>query len=377
MEQKPPIYLDYQATTPVLPQVAEAMAPYFTEHFGNANSSHQWGWKAEMAVNKATKAVADLLGAKPSQVFFTSGATESIHWAVVGWARKNPTGKVLISATEHKASFGALEWAGELGLKTEILPVDSFGLLDMEALKQELDEGLPTLLSVIYGNNEIGTLNPVQQICALKQDYPKFRVHLDAAQCVGKLAINFNELGADYLSLSGHKVYGPKGVGALLIQDQGSLANMFSGGGQQKGLRAGTLDVPSIVGLGTACAWALENMESEPQRLQELRDYVIEKLTSTGMVELNGHPTQRLPNNVSFTFKNLSVDKLLVKLPKVGFSSSSACTSGQVAESHVLKAIGKAPDEGRRTVRFGLGVDTTKEHMDYVADTLIAAMNEA
>ena len=377
METKKEIYLDYHATTPVIPEVMEAMSPYFCNHFGNANSTHQWGWKAEMAVAKATKQVADLVGCKSSQVYFTSGATESLHWAIIGWTRKNPGGKIITTATEHKATYGACDWAKELGAQVKILDVDEYGMIRIDQLKQEITEDVPTLLSIIYGNNEIGTINPIPEICELKKDHPHLTIHADAAQTVGKVDINFEELSLDYLCFSGHKIYAPKGIGALVIKEQGSLAPLFSGGGQQKGMRAGTSDIPSIVGLGVACHWAKENRAKESERLIGLRTQVLDKLLPTGEVILNGHPTERLPNNINLTFKNLTMDKLLLKLPKVGFSSSSACSSGTANTSHVLEAIGRNEQEARQTVRFGMGFGTTPEDMEYVTDTLLKVLEEA
>lgn len=377
MEKKKEIYLDYHATTPVLPEVMEAMSPYFCNHFGNANSTHQWGWKAEMALAKSSKQVADLLGAKASQVFFTSGATESLHWTILGWIRKNKNGKIITTATEHKATYGACDFAKELGADIVVLGVDEFGRVDLESLKENLHESRPTLFTFIYGNNEIGTLNPINEICGLKAQFPHLKLHADAAQTVGKVPINFADLDLDYLSFSGHKIYAPKGVGALLIKDKDSLAPLFYGGGQQRGMRAGTTDVPSIVGLGVACQWASENMVQENKRLREMRDSTIEVLLATDLVLLNGHPTERLPNNMNFTFKNITMDKLLIKLPKVGFSSSSACSSGATSVSHVLQAIGRSEQEARQTVRLGMGHGTTVEDMEFVAKNIIEVLKEA
>lgn len=373
---KKEIYLDYHATTPVLPEVLEAMSPYFCNHFGNANSTHQWGWKAEMALSKSSKQVADLLGVKASQVYFTSGATESLHWVIVGWARQNKGGKVITTATEHKATYGACEWASELGLETKVLDVDEYGRVKPCELEKELNEDQPTLFSFIYGNNEVGTINPAKEICQLKDKFPKLSVHADGAQTVGKLAIDFTGLNLDYLSLSGHKIYAPKGVGALLIRDSHTLSPLFAGGGQQKGMRAGTMDVPSIVGLGVACQWARDNMIHEQKRLIEMRDFMIASLISTDEVSLNGHPSERLPNNVNVTFKSLTIDKLLLKMPKVGFSSSSACSSGATSVSHVLKALGRSDDEAKRSIRLGMGYGTTWDEIKYVQTKIQEALGE-
>ncbi len=377
MEEKKEIYLDYHATTPVLPEVLEAMSPYFCTHFGNANSVHQWGWKAEMALAKSSKQVADLVEAKPSQVYFTSGATESLHWVLTGWTRKNSNPKILTTSVEHKATYGACDFAKELGAEVVELAADSDGLLDLTVLEKELQEERPTLLSLIFANNEIGSINPVQEVCDLKNKYPHFRVHADGAQAVGKIPVNFKELGLDYLSFSGHKIYAPKGIGGLIMAESGTLVPLFSGGGQQKGQRAGTTDVPSIVALGVACQWARNNLQKEGERLTLLRDQVINKFLETDWVQLNGHRTKRLPNNMNFTFKSITMDKLLLKLPKVGFSSSSACSSGATTVSHVLKAIGRSDQEARQTVRFGMGHGTTPDDMEYVTKKVLEALEEA
>lgn len=369
------IYLDYHATTPVLPQVLEAMQPYFCNHFGNANSNHAWGWKAELAVSKASKQVADLVGAKPSQVYFTSGATESIHWALMGWSKKHPGGTILTSATEHKATFGACEWAEVLGIKTKILPVDPFGKLNIDELKKHLGKG-PTLLSIIHGNNEIGTINDIKELSELIHQHENSFIHVDAAQSVGKIPLHFQNLNLDFLSFSGHKLYAPKGVGALVIKDKDSLDPLFMGGGQQRGMRAGTSNIPSIVGMGAACQWCNENLENEMKRLQELRDFMIDQLLSTGKVKLNGHPTDRLPYNMNFTFNNLTIDQVILKLPKVGFSSSSACTSSSPQASHVLLAIGLSKEDTQKTMRFGIGHLTTKEELEQVIEKILKCLDE-
>ncbi len=377
MQEKKEIYLDYHATTPVLPEVMEAMSPYFCTHFGNANSTHQWGWKAEMALAKSGKQVADLVGCKASQVYFTSGATESLHWVITGWTRKNKNPKILTTTVEHKATYGACDFAKELGAEVKMIDVDSFGAIDLQVLESELKENRPTLLSFIYANNEVGTINPVEEICALKKKYPHFSVHGDGAQAVGKIPVHFTNLDLDYLSFSGHKIYGPKGIGGLVMKEADTLVPLFAGGGQQKGHRAGTMDVPSIVALGVACQWAQENLVKEGERLTALRDQVINKLLETDLVSLNGHPTRRLPHNMNFTFKNITMDKLLLKLPKVGFSSSSACSSGDTAVSHVLTALGRSDQEARQSVRFGMGHGTTAEDMEYVMNKVLEALNEA
>jgi len=364
---QPLIYLDHHATTPVLPSVLEAMTPYFCDHFGNAHSTHQWGWKGERAYNLSSQQVAKLLECKPSQVYFTSGATESLHWCLVGWSRMNKGGKILTTATEHKATYGACDFAQELGAKVQTLSVDSYGRVKIVDLIAELEKDTtPTLLTFIYGNNEIGTLNPIKEICDLKNRFPHLKIHADAAQCAGKVNLSFQELGLDYLSLSGHKLYAPKGVGALIMAEPNCIKPLFCGGGQQRGQRAGTLDVPSIVGLGAACQWAIDNMNQEKVRLLEMRNFIMDQLVDGQSVQLNGHPTERLPHNVSLTFQEITMDKLLLKLPKVGFSGSSACSSGMATVSHVLKAIGRSDQQAQQTIRIGLGHNNKFADIQYV-----------
>jgi len=356
------VYLDAHATTPVHPKVYEAMSPYFCTHFGNASSEHSWGWKATMAVNTAKTQIASLLDCQASQVFTTSGATESIHWVVMGWARKNPKGTILTSATEHKATYGALDWATHLGLEVKVLPVTPSGQIDLVELSAHIKDG-PTLVTLIHGNNEIGSLNPIAEIAELVSDKDHVQFHVDAAQSVGKIPLSFKDLGLDYLSFSGHKLYAPKGIGALLVKDLKSLSPLFLGGEQQGGMRAGTLNVPSIVGLGAACEWCGSHIEEESSRLMTMRDKMISALLENPRVKLNGHPLKRLPHNINITLQNLSMDRLLLGLPGVAFSASSACSSGTGTPSHVLSAIGLTPEDIRSTVRFGLSFETTEEQV--------------
>ncbi len=377
MEKAREIYLDYHATTPVLPVVFEAMTPYLCQHFGNANSTHQWGWKAEMAVHKAMKQVSKLIQCKASQVFFTSGATESIHWAIIGWTKKNKNPLILTTATEHKATYGACDWAKDLGAEIKILPVDHYGQVSVDEVRKNIDPQRPTLFSFIFANNEIGTLNPMDQISDLKKEFPLLSLHADGAQAVGKVNVDFNLWDLDFFSISGHKIYGPKGVGVLVVKDKESLEPLFMGGGQQSNMRAGTMDVSSIVGLGQACEWALENWLSESVRLKELKTYMTKELLSTGLVKLNGHPDERLPNNMNFTFSSLTPDKLLLKMPKVAFSSSSACSSGTASVSHVLKAIGLNDQQARQTVRFGLGQGTSLDDIKWVTAEILHTLKSA
>jgi len=364
------IYLDAHATTPVLPVVFEAMEPYFCTHFGNASSEHPWGWKATGAVTKAKAQMAELLDCSPSNLFITSGATESIHWVLMGWTQAHSNGHIITSNVEHKATYGAGKWAQRLGAQWSTVPVETNGAVTLAAIKSIIKEGVPNLITLIHGNNEIGTLNPIQEICDYFATKDNVQIHLDCAQTVGKIPISFEKLGADFISFSGHKLYAPKGIGALLIKEPKSLPPLFLGGGQQSGRRAGTLNVPAIVGLGTACHWCHTNMASEAQRLTDLRDLVITQLTSMEGVNLNGDPVYRLPHNINLTFKKVSMDRLLLGLPGIGFSGSSACSSGSGEPSHVLSAIGLTPADTRSTIRFGLGHSTTLEQVQEVIEKI-------
>lgn len=362
----PMIYLDANATTPVHPEVFEAMAPYFGKDFGNPSSEHPWGWKAARAVEQAKAEVAELLDCDSHQVFTTSGATESIHWALMGWSKNHPQGKIITSNGEHKATYGAGTWAQHLGAQWKIVAMNSKGATKLSVLKEAVDPDEPTLLTLIHGNNEIGTLNEVHQLRDQFKDYDNLWIHLDCAQTVGKVPISFKNLGVDFLSLSGHKLYAPKGVGALLVKDPKSLAPLFLGGGQQSGLRAGTLNVPGIVALGAACHWCGQHLEPEHKRLSQLRDRIISELTAIHGIELNGCPDHRLPHNVNLTFKKLSMDRLLIGLAGVAFSGSSACSSGAGEPSHVLQAIGRTAEEAQSTIRMGLSYSTTETHVTEV-----------
>lgn len=365
------IYLDYHATTPVLTEAIEAMAPYWQTHFGNPSSNHEWGWKAEGAVLKAKKQVAAFIDCDPQQVYFTSGATESIHWAIIGWLRQHPQGKILTSTTEHKATFGACEWASELGARVVKIPVNQEGIIQLEVVKKELQENVPTLLSLIHANNEIGTINPILEIAALKETYPHLDIHLDACQSLGKLEFSFLNSQVDFLSFSAHKIYGPKGIGALIIRDTKKLTPLFSGGGQQNSLRAGTLNVPLIVALGVCADWFKKNWLEEAQRLKKLSQKLIAGVkTISPKIKLNGSENQRLPHNINMTLYDIHPDKIILALAGVGFSSGSACASTQAEMSHVLEAIGVHYEDAKSTVRFGLGLQTKDEDIDFILEKI-------
>jgi len=368
-------YLDYHATTPALAEVTAAMQPYHSENFGNPASQHAWGWKADLAVNKARTQVSQLLKCDLKNVVFTSGATESIHLAVLGWLlaqEKASDCHIFTSAIEHKASLGACDTAQRLGAHTEVLPVNKFGQLEAETLLKALKKNKKNFVTLIHGHNEIGTLNNVAMFAKLAKEQ-NFVFHVDAAQSAGKIDINLQQTPIDLLSLSGHKMYGPKGIGALFIRDHSLIRPLFCGGGQEFGMRAGTLNVPAIVGFGQACQWALEHREGETARLRGLRDLFFELVSQSEKISINGHRDERLPHNINITIQNCSSDRLQDALESVAFSAGSACRSGSAANepSHVLMGLGLPIDASTATVRFGLGLQSNEEHIRWLAQCIL------
>jgi cysteine desulfurase len=378
---KLPIYLDYQATTPVDPAVLEAMLPYFSEHFGNASSSeHRFGWAAEEAVNIAREKVGELIGAQStSEIIFTSGATESNNLAILGLMRRqHQRGNHMITlVTEHKAVLDpCLQWQREGGTVT-VLPVKPDGLVDLDQLEQAI-QPQTVLISIMAANNEIGVIQPLAEIGALAKARGIF-FHTDAAQAVGKMPLNVVDLGIDLLSLSGHKLYAPKGIGALYVRRRNprvSLSSTQFGGAHERGMRPGTLNVPGIVALGKACELAGQQLQSEQGRLTELRQHFLSELNQQlpGQVKLNGHATQRLAGNLSLTFDQVDGEKLLIELRNLAVSARSACTSGSAEPSHVLQALGLDADQAKATIRIGLGRPTTKADVTYAVAHLAKAV---
>ena len=365
----PPVYLDNQATTPVDPRVFEAMVPWFTAKFGNAASrSHRFGWEAETAVDQARKRVAALAGATAREIVFTSGATESNNLAIRGIGARH----IVTMGTEHKA---VLDPVKRLGIPVTILPPRPDGLIDLDQLRDAI---LPEtgLVSVMYANNEIGTVQPVREIGAICRE-KGVPFHCDAAQAFGKIPVNVEEDGIDLMSLSAHKMYGPKGVGALYVRRRAvRLTAQMDGGGHEFGMRSGTLNVPGIVGFGEACAIAAAGMDAEAERLCGLRYRLLAALRSgiDGM-RVNGTMKDRLPGNLNVSFPGISADALLMTLPEIALSTGSACSSATVEPSHVLRAIGVPPDLAHGSVRFGLGRFNTEEEVDYAVSRIVAAVD--
>ena len=376
-----PIYLDHNATTPVAPEVLKAMEPYFIEHFGNAMSKqHSYGWQAQLAVDKAREQVANLIGAQAREIIFTSGATESTHLAVIGLIRaikaQDPNEKIhlITEPAEHKCVLDAYELAQELGAEITFLPIDKFGQVDPTDVLKAITPDTK-LVTVLHANNEIGTIQKVSEIGTITRSRG-ITFHVDAAQTLGKHEIDVTKMNIDLLSVSAHKLYGPKGVGALFVKQSTPrvrLKPFLGGGNQERGLRGGTQNVPGIVGLGEACELAQKEMSAETMRLTWLRDQMIEQiLVKIPNSRLNGHPTERLANNISVSIPGAKMDDLLLKMKDIAFSSGSACSQG-TKFSHVLKAIGLLEDEDYATVRFGLGRSTNKSDIE----TAIARLVEA
>ncbi len=376
---KRPVYLDNHATTPVDPQVLEAMLPYYRERFGNAASrQHALGWMAEEAVDQARQQIATLLGAKPRELIFTSGATESNNLALFGVARRyRPKGNHLISVvTEHKALLDPLAALEKEGFQVTLLPVDRHGGLDLGRLAKAMTKET-ILISVMAANNEIGTIHPIQEIGTLAKEKGVL-FHTDAAQAVGKIQLDVEEMGIDLLSGSAHKLYGPKGVGVLFIRGRDphvQMAPLFYGGGHERGLRSGTLAVPLIVGLGKACQIAQEKMASEESHLQKLRDKLQAGIVSQldGVV-INGASKQRLPHNLSASFAGLEAQAIMMEMREGAVSSGSACTTASPQPSHVLRALGIGEELAHATLRFGLGRFTTEAEIDFAIEQVVHAV---
>lgn len=370
-----PVYLDYNATTPLDPRVLEAMMPALTTDFGNAASrSHPFGWRAEARVKEAREAVAEALGGRPEEVVFTSGATESNALALLGAARaaREKGDHVVTSTIEHKA---VLEAAGALereGFRVTYVPPGPDGTTSPEALREALEPGT-VLVSVMAANNEIGTLNPIAEIGALCKDRGVL-FHTDAAQAFGKVPLDVTAAGADLVSLSAHKLCGPKGVGALWVRSKGPRVRILPltfGGGHERGLRPGTLNVPGIVGLGAAARIARSEREAEAARVSALRDRLHAGIASrVPSVRLNGHPERRLPGTLNLSFEGVDGEGLLVALRDLAVSSGSACTSASPEPSHVLRGIGVPERLARASIRFSLGRFTTAEEVDVAVETV-------
>jgi len=373
---KSPIYLDNHATTRVDPRVVEAMLPYFTESFGNAASrNHEFGWVAEQGVENARKQVASLIGASPKEIIFTSGATESNNLAIKGVAEMyaEKGNHIITAATEHKAVLDTCKKLEKQGFRITILPVKGDGLVDLDMLREAITDKT-ILVSIMYANNEIGVVQPVAEIGKICRERGVL-FHTDAVQAVGKIPVDVNADNIDIASLTAHKVYGPKGVGALYVRRRNprvQLTAQMDGGGHERGMRSGTMNVPAIVGLGEACAIAQREMAAEIEYSRTLRDRLKARLEAgLDEVYVNGSMEHRLPGNLNISFAYVEGESLLMGISDVAVSSGSACTSATLEPSYVLKAPGLGDEIAHSSIRFGIGRFNTQEEVDYVADKLI------
>ncbi|WNM58588.1 IscS subfamily cysteine desulfurase [Candidatus Nitrospira allomarina] len=376
---KLPIYLDNHSTTPCDPRVLEMMLPFFTEKFGNAASrNHTFGWEAEEAVEVARKQIAHLIHADAKELIFTSGATESDNLALQGVVEmyREKGNHIITSSTEHRAVIDTAKYLEKKGVKVTFLPVDKAGMVSPDDVRNAITDQT-ILISIMMANNEIGTINPVAAIGKVAKEKGVL-FHCDATQGVGKIPVNVQEMGIDLMSFTAHKIYGPKGVGALYVRRKAPrvrLEAMMYGGGHERGMRSGTLPVPLIVGFGKACELCEQEMSTESVRMAKMRDRLQEGIMK-GMDEvyLNGHPTERLPNNLNISFAYVEGEALLMGVKEIALSSGSACTSATLEPSYVLRALGVGSDLAHSSIRFGLGRFNTDEEVEYTIDRMIKAV---
>jgi cysteine desulfurase len=376
MAIKLPIYMDNHATTPVDPRVVDTMLPYFSEKFGNAASrNHEFGWKAEEAVENARAQIARLINATPKEIIFTSGATESTNLAIKGAAEmyREKGNHIITQVTEHKATLDTCKRLEKYGYEVAYLPVEKDGRVNLDDLRRAITPKT-ILISIMYANNEIGVVQPVAEIGKIAKEKGVL-FHVDAVQAVGKIPVDVQKDGIDIMSISAHKIYGPKGVGALYVRRRNprvQLASIIDGGGHERGMRSGTLNVPGIVGLGKACELCQEEMATESEKLRALRDRLKDSIMSRlDEVYINGSMTYRLPHNINISFAYVEGESLLMGINDVAVSSGSACTSATLEPSYVLKALGVGEDLAHTSIRFGIGRFNTKEEVDYVADRVV------
>lgn len=370
-----PVYLDHNATTPCDPRVVDAMLPFFTKQFGNAASStHAYGWQAAEAVQVAREQVAELINAEPGEIIFTSGATESDNLAIKGvfsmYAGKG--NHIITVATEHKAVIDTCRHLEKMGANITYLPVNQEGLIDLHELGSSIRHDT-ILIAIMYANNETGVIQPIKQIGAIAKEHNVI-FFTDATQAAGKISIDVQRDDIDLLALSAHKFYGPKGCGAIYVRRKGprvKLTPLIDGGGHEKGIRSGTLNVPGIVGLGKAASLAKAEMFSDTERILKLRDHLETSLLQTGKAILNGSPTHRIPNTTNLSFQNTNSGVLMRSFSKdLAVSSGSACTSALMEPSYVLKAMGLSDELAYGSIRFSLGRFTTEEEINYVIEKL-------
>ncbi len=376
MTMRFPIYLDNHSTTRVDPRVVDSMFPYFSQHYGNAASKHhQFGWTAEGAVENARKQIARMIGADTKEIVFTSGATESINLALKGVSQgyASQGNHIITAQTEHKAVLDTCSRLEAQGFQVTFLPVDECGMVSPDDVRSVITDKT-ILVTIMLANNEIGTIAPIAEIAAMCRRR-EIVFHSDATQAVGRIPVDLSAMSVDLLSFSAHKMYGPKGVGALYVRkakSQLKVVSQIDGGGHEKGLRSGTLNVPAIVGFGKAAEIANSEMSEESKKVSTLRDKLVSGITS-GLDEtrVNGHPTQRLLNNANITFAHIKADRLIMDMKEIAVSTGSACTSASPEPSHVLRAIGLSNEDVNSSIRFGLGRFTTEEEIDYTITIVV------
>lgn len=374
MEEKRFVYMDHAATTFIKPEVVETMLPFLKKHFGNPSSLYSIGREAKEAIETAREQLSKALGANPEEIYFTSGGTESDNWAVKGtaFARKEKGNHIITTSIEHHAVLYPCEYLETQGFDVTYLPVDKYGLIDPEDLKAALRKDT-ILISIMYANNEIGTIEPILEIgeIAKENDIP---FHTDAVQVIGKIPLEMKgtHRNVDMLSLSSHKFYGPKGVGAFYLREGSDVDNFMQGGGQERGKRAGTENVAGIVGMGKAIELAAANLEEHNKRMMKLKDRLLSGILEIPDCRLNGHPERRLPDNLNFSFEYVEGESLLLMLDQMGIacSTGSACSSGSNEPSHVLRAIGLPPEIAQGSLRLTLGDENTEEDVEYVLKAL-------
>jgi len=374
-----PIYLDNNATTPMDPRVLDAMLPYFTNKFGNAASrNHPFGWVAEEAVDYAREQVAKLIGANEKEIIFTSGATESDNLGIKGVFEmyKEKGNHIITCTTEHKAVLDTCKHVEKLGARVTYLPVQSDGLINLAELEAAMTNET-ILVCIMYGNNEIGVIQPVKEIAAIAHKFGALFM-TDATQAVGKIPVDVIKDGIDILAMSAHKMYGPKGIGALYVRRKNprvKVTAQMDGGGHERGMRSGTLNVPGIVGLGKACELCMQDMEADTKRLSALRDKLEASLTQLEESYVNGNVEHRLPHVANISFKYVEGEGLMMAMKDLAVSSGSACTSASLEPSYVLKSLGLSDDLAHSSIRFGLGRFTTEEEVDYAIEVTKNAVN--
>src|SRR5271156_3991253 len=376
MAIKLPIYMDNHATTPVDPRVVDAMQPYFTEKFGNAASrNHEFGWVAEEAVENARGQIAKLINATPKEIVFTSGATESTNLAIKGAAEmyREKGNHIITQVTQHKATLDTCKRLEKYGYEVTYLPVQKDGRISLDELRKAITPKT-ILISIMYANNEIGVVQPIAEIGKIAKEKGIF-FHVDGVQAVGKIPVDVQKDGIDLMSISGHKIYGPKGIGALYVRRKNprvQLAAIIDGGGHERGMRSGTLNVTGIVGLGKSCEICQNEMAAESEKLKKLRERLTERIMSRlDETFINGSMEHRLPHNINISFAFVEGESLLMGINDIAVSSGSACTSATLEPSYVLKALGVGEDLAHTSIRFGIGRFNTAEEVDYVADRVV------